>query len=956
MTPERWQRARVLFEHASGLATGDTAAYLDNACADDLELLREVESLLDCQRRGGAVFLERPAMEVLGHGPVPEPISPVGSRIGPYQIIELLGIGGMGEVYRAVRVDGQYEAQVAVKLVRGGIDNAVVAERLRHERQILAGLDHPNIAHLLDGGATPAGTPYLVMELVQGTSIDQFCNDRQLSVTERLQLFRRVCEAVQYAHRRLIIHRDIKPSNILVTADGQPKLLDFGIARLLDPSAGPAVTVLQALTPEYASPEQFKGDPITTATDVYSLGVVLYRLLTGNSPYPSHPATPHAMIRAVCELQPSRPSLAVSEGAAGDDKDPGNKIARQPIASAQEGTLVKLRRRLEGDLDQIILKAMRKDPEGRYGTVEQLSDDIERHLKGLPVRASRGSWRYLARKFVGRQKRMVAAAAIVLVTLLAGVASTVRQARIATANGHRAERRFDDVRHLATSFLFEFHESIRHLPGSTPARELVVKRALEYLNSLSEEAGSDAPLRRELATAYVTLADVQGAPMRDSLGDYQGALQSIHKAVAILEPLRRASPQDQDLDSELARAYSETANLLDATGSFSAALDFYRQGLAVVASVAKPTLKVQVETTTLHVSYGDALSKSGDLAGGVASYKKAIAIDADILRAHPADRESKRDQAVAFIHLANGYDTMRMFPEALASAKSGRALFDSLVMPNNAQTQRDVAVANEAIAQELGKMGDKRGALAIEQGLLDADLLVARNDPRNHLARRDVFIDYYEIARLQSDLNQMKDAIANERRAIELTEAEDKAAPGSAVTQDDLKDGYMHLSKMLEKTADYPAALKFAEMALLISAAAVKANPEDLTGGSNLSEIEMEISDLQLSLGHGREALAGYIRAAANSEHIVASDPAHTEWRVVLARLYEKIGGAYARKPNTAPATEVAMNGEAARGYYQKSLAIWSELQRHETLGADYAGEPVKVARLLRDLDPTHSN
>ena len=936
MTPERWQRVRTLFEHANELDAQGAAAYLDLACGGDLELLREVASLLDCQRSGGAAFLERPAVEILGHGaPLPAPVSPIGSRIGPYQILDLLGVGGMGEVYRAARVDGQYEAQVAVKLVRSGIDNAVVAERLRHERQILAGLDHPNIARLLDGGTTPAGTPYLVMELVQGTSIDQYCNDRRLSVTERLRLYCRVCEAVQYAHRRLIIHRDIKPSNILVTTDGQPKLLDFGIARLLDPAAGPALTVMQALTPEYASPEQFKGEPITTATDVYSLGVVLYRLLTGNSPYASGSATPHAMIRAVCELEPTRPSLAVAE----------------PVASALESTPARLRRRLAGDLDQIILKAMRKDPDGRYGTVEQLANDIERHVQGLPVLAGKGSWSYRARKFVVRQRGVVAAAAIILATLLAGVASTVRQARIANANGRRAEQRFNDVRHLATSFLFEFHDAIRHLPGSTPARELVVNRALEYLNSLAAEAGSDAPLRRELATAYATLADVQGAPMRDSLGDYQGALQSARKAVAILESLHRSSPQDHGLGSELARSYGELANLLDATGAFAAALDSYRQGLAVVANVGPYDLTAGAVVTMLYVSYGDGLRRSGDLSGAVDSYRKAIAIYADELHANPENPVMTRGQAVAYVHLANGYDDMRMLDQALASARAGRALFDSLLAPNNAQSLRDVGVANEAIAQELGKMGDKHGALAIEKTALDGDLQAVRADPRNHLARRDVYIDYYKIAALQSDLGQLKDAIANARRVVELIVAEDKAAPGSAVTRSDLQDGYTQLSKILERNAEYVAALKVARMALQISAGAAKANPGDLTAGSTFSEIEMQISDLQSSLGYDREALAGYLRAAANSEHIVAADPAHIEWQVVLARLYSKIGDLYVHRRIGVRATNIAGSGAAARHYYEKSLAIWSDLQRQRALGADYAEEPARVAQLLRSLD-----
>jgi len=955
LTPARWQQARTVFEHASGLPVSERAVYLANACAGDPDLLHEVESLLASEQLAGAKFLEQPAVDLLGHGATEsEPVSRVSSRVGPYQLIELLGTGGMGEVYRAKRVDGQYEAEVAVKLVRSGINSDVIAERLRHERQILAGLENPNIARLLDGGTTPTGTPYLVMELVNGTAIDEFCDARRLSVTERLKLFRRVCEAVGYAHRRLIIHRDIKPSNILVTPDGQPKLLDFGIARLLDPTVGAPATVMQAMTPEYASPEQFKGVPITTATDVYSLGVVLYRLLTGESPYPTASPTPHSLMRAVCELIPARPSLAVTSAGRNDLVDPGKKATGTTIASAHEGTPAKLQRRLAGDLDQIILKAMSKDPEGRYGSVEQFSEDIERHLLGLPVRASRGSWRYRARKFVGRHRGTLAAAAIVFLTLLAGLMSTIHQTRLATANGRRAEQRFDDVRHLATSFLFEFHDAIRHLPGSTTARALVVKRALEYLNSLSQEAGDDPALRRELATAYVRLADVQGAPMRNSLGDYPGALQSIHKATTILEALHRASPGDGELSAELGHAYSEMANLLDATGSSAAALEGYRKGLAVIASIQRPGLKAQKVLTHLYVGYGDGLAKSGDLPAAVESYRKAIATDDEILRVNPGAREFARDQAVAYIHLGDGYANMRKFPEALASAKSAYELFASLVTPNNAQSRRDLGVANTRIAEQLANKGDTRGALAIQQRALESDLEAARNDPRNHLPRRDVYIDYFKIARLQSDLGQMKDAIVNARRVIELAEAEDAAAPGSSITQDDLQEAYSGLSQMLHQTRDHRGALGFAQKAQRIVEASVKENPQDLAGRSTLAEIKMSVSDAQLALGQNREALAGYLAAVAISESVVASDPSGAERRVLLARLYERLGDLFSRRRSAAGGNDDADSRNASRSYYRKSLAIWSDLEQHQSLGAAYAGEPAKVARALEGMDPVH--
>lgn len=311
MTPERWQHIRSVFDQTVALRAEERSLQLDKICVNDPELRQEVESLLSSHDHAGPGFLNTPALDL---APRPVPIQPptrVGRRIGAYDILEEIGHGGMGEVYRARRADGQYEKEVAVKLVRGGYDTATVIERFRHERQILASLDHPNIARLLDGGTTEEGVPYLVMELINGTPIDRYSDEKQLDVTERLRLFVQVCSAVQYAHQRLVIHRDIKPGNILVTNEGSPKLLDFGIAKILDPSVNTETTLAAPMTPQYASPEQIRGEPITTATDVYSLGVVLYQLLTGRSPYPANTRTPHDFARAICELEPERPSAAI---------------------------------------------------------------------------------------------------------------------------------------------------------------------------------------------------------------------------------------------------------------------------------------------------------------------------------------------------------------------------------------------------------------------------------------------------------------------------------------------------------------------------------------------------------------------------------------------------------------------------------------------------------------------
>jgi serine/threonine protein kinase len=313
MKQERWKQVREVLDKAIDVPPSELPGFLDRACSGDPELRAEVESLVQSHQQAGTGFLEKPALDLnVGDLASPEVAKArIGRRVGVYQILEQIGEGGMGEVYRAVRADGQYDKEVAIKFVRAGLDSSSVLERFRNERQVLASLDHPNIARLFDGGTTEDGIPYLVMELIEGTPIDDYCDANQLSVTQRLRLFLQVCSAIQYAHQRLVIHRDIKPGNILVTKDGVPKLLDFGIAKIFDPAASSKATLINPMTPEYASPEQIRGETITTATDVYSLGVVLYQLLTGRSPYPRDTRAPHEFARAICEHEPERPSQAV---------------------------------------------------------------------------------------------------------------------------------------------------------------------------------------------------------------------------------------------------------------------------------------------------------------------------------------------------------------------------------------------------------------------------------------------------------------------------------------------------------------------------------------------------------------------------------------------------------------------------------------------------------------------
>jgi Tol biopolymer transport system component/tRNA A-37 threonylcarbamoyl transferase component Bud32 len=421
MQPERWGIVKELLYSALDVAPNQRRAFLEERCGSDTGLLREVETLVASHESAGE-FLEAPPIEP-AFDAAGDPI--LGTRIGPYRVVEEVGHGGMGAVYRGVRADDTYRQEVAIKLIRPGMDNEFIVRRFRHERQILANLGHPNIARLLDGGTTADGLPYFVMEYIRGKPIDEYCNVLKLPTDERLKLFCTVCSAVHFAHEKLIVHRDIKPGNILIDKTGVPKLLDFGIAKLLDPELSSQTidrtgTLVRMMTPEYASPEQVRGEQVTAASDIYSLGVLLYQLLTGHRPYRLNNKSPHELAQAICEENPARPSTIV--GRVEEITRPSGesiRITPRAVAEARGSDPDQLRRALSGDLDTIILMAMRKEPHRRYATARLLADDIQRHLEGRRVMARKDTLGYRASKLMQRHRSPLIAAAVVLVFVAA---------------------------------------------------------------------------------------------------------------------------------------------------------------------------------------------------------------------------------------------------------------------------------------------------------------------------------------------------------------------------------------------------------------------------------------------------------------------------------------------------------------------------------------------------------
>ncbi len=737
MTPSEWRQVRQILEQALEVAPDRRPGYLDEACQGDAKLRGEVEALIAADEGAGTGFLSGSAVESPAVLAEPEQDALAGKRIGAYQVVEEIGHGGMGTVYRAIRADDQYRKQVAIKVVRGGLGDEFRVHRFKAERQILANLDHANIARLLDGGATEDDRPYVVMEYIEGQPIDDYCNERQLPVTKRLELFRTVCSAVAYAHQRLVIHRDIKPANILVTKDGEAKLLDFGIAKILDPEHNgedQTVTVLRMMTPEYASPEQVRGEPITTASDVYSLGVVLYGLLTGRRPYGNASRLPHDIVQAVIETEPEKPSAAVTEA----------ETQTSIVGEKRDDIPDKLQRRLRGDLDNIVLKALRKEPERRYASVEQFSEDIRRHLVGLPVIARPDTFFYRSGKFIRRHKGSVMVAVVAVLALMAGLVVTLRAAYIARVERAKAEQRFSDVRKLANSLLFEVHDAIQTLPGATPARKLIVDHALQYLDTLAKEAKGDLSLQQELGAAYEKVGDVQGGFRAANLGDVTGALASYRKSLAIRQAVVAADPENVAAQRELITSHGKLSDQLTAVGDSAGSLDQLRQLLPIAEklSAADPSNLADRRNVALaYLDYGWKRSSESNWKSGLEDCRKAVAMLESLAAAEPRDKRTRRVLALAHERVGDLLSNYaRQHAESLAAHRKALTIEESLLAqdPQNTLLRRLKAWETLRIGDELHAQGEARDALTNYREGLDSLRALSLADPKSVQFHMDV--------------------------------------------------------------------------------------------------------------------------------------------------------------------------------------------------------------------------
>jgi tetratricopeptide (TPR) repeat protein len=902
MPSHSWEHIENIFLQAADLPRQEQAAFLDQACAGDQALRKEVESLLDSDRKSGEKItraVEDEAQSLFGLSPI------IGSRLGAYRVIREIGRGGMGAVYLATRDDDQFKKNVAIKLVKRGMDSSDVLIRFQHERRILAALDHAYIARLIDGGTAPDGRPFFVMDYVEGQTIDTFCRDRALSLPDRCRLFLKVCEAVSHAHRNLVIHRDLKPGNIFVAPDGTPKLLDFGVAKLLVPDADPQLTVTgmqsRLLTPQYASPEQVMGRPVNTATDVYSLGSVFYELLTGSCAQHLDSTSPEEIERVIC-IQEVAPPSATKPG-------------------------------VPADLDNIVMMAMRKDPARRYQSVDQFADDIRRYLAGRPVLARKDSLAYRAGKFIRRNRLMIAAAAIVVASLVGGIV-------IATSQRRRAERRLGEMVELANRSLFDVHSAIERLPGATGARREIVKTTLAFLEHLSQDVGRDDGLRLSLATAYWRLGDVQGYVHKPNLGDMKGALLSYKKSAELLEPLQIKRPNDPEVLRQVTDTYQHMGSVLDETGDIQAVVRAYETALPAAKLLARlqpdnvesmqalgvfyndlatalqftdpnraneyarqhlallPALlekfpgndDIADQAAAAHAAMATLISRRGDDTGALKEARESAAIREGVAARHPNDVFRLRLLMIAYGHVGDHLGSP--FILNATDPKGAREYFDKCVViarqivkadPQDRTGQYDLA--NALLRQGATEVpgGNRAEYLAALRESADIMESLAREEPNAIRYQRTLTITHQYVGMCLRKMGRLDEALVELRHATQIADATMASHPGDVTALSRLVRDEREMAQIFASRGDSAAALSHAQRGVYIARRYLD-GPEGGLRKRYLADSYLGLATVDRTFGKWQEAHDNVVQAIANwnASEVKDVDPTNREQAAVI--------------------------------------------------------------------------
>jgi non-specific serine/threonine protein kinase/serine/threonine-protein kinase len=842
-------------------------------------------------------------------------------QFGPYRLKKVLGEGGMGVVWLAEREDAGN--LVAIKFLPHAGLSPARRERFAREIKTLAKLKHPLIARLYDAGTLADGTPWFVMEYVEGIRFTDYCRREERPVEERLRLFRSVCEAVQYAHGQEVIHRDLKPSNILVEQDGTPRLLDFGIARQLQEPDGLAEQTrpdLRFLSPDYAAPEWARDGIVGFYTDVYSLGVIFYELLTGRLPFDRQQQED---VRHAAD--PEKPSVAVC------------RFSRGAGAGARTWAPSKS---AWNDLDVLCLKALHKDVAARYPSVEALTRDVDHYLSGQPLDAVPGSLQYHLSKYVKRHRLGLAAASLIVLSLISGLAVALREAHVARVQRANAERRFNDVRRLANSLIYDIHDSIRDLPGSTRARKLIVQRALEYLDSLAQEAHGDLSLQRELATAYERVGDVQGNPQYANLGDKAGALRSYEKAHAIRKILAAAgSVSDRVTYAASCRSLAQLEYWLsDAAGAVKAA----RESIAVT----KPLLRdnpanrdVLEELARDYISFDSTLVNTGANLANTdfeTNYQKAFEIDQKLAAKSGDPHQMRRvesDELFIATHLLDsGFYTL-----AIAEYQKALAISEGLAADtNNAQAQRDLASAHNYLGAALLMSRADAKALPIFQEALREWQRISIADANDQQAPLSAAEAALNVGVALTVLGNPKEALKYLRRSIDVFEKALASDPKNVGANYDLAGAYVWQGSVLSDLSEPVAALEEYHKALVIQQRLALQDPSNTYWRETSAGTYAKMGDFLRREHKPGSAEENYRRAVSISEALLAADRNKVEPKYVLADTYFGLGElSYARAAQTLYSPQRLAALAEAKSWYERSSDAWRQIPHPAVVSPD---------------------
>lgn len=855
--PEEWARVKDLFSAAVALSEPDREEYLQ-AHGDSREDIQSVRDLLktyedspeflddacshasvlanhlfrEMERSGPSCRLEtlsepgskRPRGVSLSEtddmdgADIPDPgfsaeeLLP--GHFGRYKVLQRLGEGGMGIAYLAERSDGAYLHRVAIKVLKHGPHLDGLIKRFENERQILAGLDHPYIARLIDGGTTSSGQPYYVMEYVAGETVTVYADSHALELRARLKLFLNICEAVAAAHGHLVIHGDIKPANILVSPDGIPKLLDFGLALMIRPASHDVTTSIMMLTPGYASPEQVRGERLSIATDIYSLGVLLFELLTGKSPYGESANSPLQFCRAICDGAPCRPS-AVNESC----------------------------RSLRGDLDHIVLKALRKAPRERYATVSEFQADIQRYLNGFPVEAARGSALYKFRKFV-RRRRLLVTLGTVMLTLAAFFVWRIWRAE------QIEEIRVNQLSQFAHAMIFDVHDAIQELPGATTARKILIERTLENLKSLEATSAQSRDLKLELARAYTKIGTLQAGASGSSEEDYAAGIVNLEHARSLLKTiLARSSNPDDEVALALVDADLEAAGVRGRRGETSEWKVLRAESNTMLTAMAARhpedySLRLRAMTSIANTLTGE--------------HNPAAAVEA--------------------------------YRQLLVAANNAPTTIDTRLL--QARTRRDMAEELQALGDMRAALDQHRAALAILQGLL-------ADSPANTRFRLETSWAYTETGWVEHEFHDEHAALEDFDRAMELLRAMVAADHGNQLARLEIGKLEITAAETVE-LADSPArSAENLREALSIFAAVLALDSTNDDVRVNMAQGQLTYANLRVRMAHGNCSAGAeeYRRALSTASTVKDDYPATSvfDLRKLRQALQSKIAACSAR-------------------------------------------------------------